>query len=279
MWIGDGIATTTTNMATNRTNIATNQTNNATNQTNIATKQTDIATNTTNIATNQTDIATNATNIATNTTNITTNTTNIATNISEIAIIITGVEVSFQTALAWILTNDQNDATNGTSVGNNVTKIENNVTNIENNVTSIDALMDRIAVLEGEGDLYKPKVHACGSFASDGTAINGVSFNCTCISATMYDFNTAINPEGFGQRPETSGGFGPYEAGHYKIKFTTRLTHVNYSISIQPQATQHFLNLTSDVISKDQNYFTFRICGQPNSLDEAFSFTVFDYNA
>ena len=124
-----------------------------------------------------------------------------------------------------------------------------------------------------------PRVYAAGSFAGDGTAINNVAYSCSCTSYTMIEDKSApFNPFGFGRRPEPGDNFGPNEPGHYKIKFTKPLTHVNYSITIQPQAVLHYLQLTSDVVERTQDYFTFRICDTPNSIDEAFNFTVFDYN-
>ena len=137
-----------------------------------------------------------------------------------------------------------------------------------------------------------PRVYAAGSFAQDGTAINNVSYNCTCRSYTMVldkaRESFELMPMGFGLFPipytglvgvGPDYGFGLDEPGHYKIIFNTPLTHVNYSITIQPQAVRHYLQLTTDVIAKTKEFFTFRICGTSNSLDEAFSITVFDYNA
>ena len=102
-----------------------------------------------------------------------------------------------------------------------------------------------------------PRVYAAGSFASDGTAINNVAYNCSCVSYTMIEDKLAEylkKPFRFGRRPvqpvNGGRGFDQMEAGHYKIIFDTPLAHVNYSITVQPQVVRHDLQLTSDVVKK-----------------------------
>ena len=79
-----------------------------------------------------------------------------------------------------------------------------------------------------------PRVYAAGSFASDGTAINNVAYNCSCVSYTLIEDKLAEyfkEPFGFGRRPvpPIPGrlGFDQEEAGHYKIIYDTPLTHIN----------------------------------------------------
>ena len=129
----------------------------------------------------------------------------------------------------------------------------------------------------------RPYIFAAGSFNHEGVPDNNFSYNCSCISYNTTPRSIKIDPTGFGLQPIFSNPRFYFsdveEEGHYKIVFNTPLTHVNYSITIQPHALMHILRTFTDGMVKTSEYFTFRVCGSESviAVNEAFSITVFNY--